>query len=384
MQLEAKNDKIFRDQVKEIFVITRGNIVNIIWPLAIIFMLMIGRYWDIRLSYYGFNLPFMLMIFSPIISLVHASRKSLNTESIDSFSIFISMIFFYNIVLFVFYGYNTNENYSFTKLFFIIFFLPFLLHFRRNYQKLPNAIFLMYNILGIIVLLGFVKSFFTVDRLAVLGGGPIVFARWVGIFVILSFYYLEKRFWKVLIFLIGIYLILKSGSKGPLLFFLVAFIAPAVRIKLNYLALAGALGVLVFNLRSHLLALLGPRISILFSADILNSTSGAGRLERWTAAWNVFLEYPMGVGLGNYVPYSKMLESNDFFLSEYPHNFFLELISEMGYFGIILCLLFTRKFILSYGKTRILAYRRVILFVFLNMQVSGDIMDGRLLYLLIL
>tara|TARA_B100001250_G_C19560224_1_gene682970 strand:+ start:245 stop:664 length:420 start_codon:yes stop_codon:yes gene_type:complete len=134
--------------------------------------------------------------------------------------------------------------------------------------------------------------------------------------------------------------------------------------------------------RDIIFQLLGPRLSALFSFDLLDASSSIGRIDRWRMAIRVFLENPFGVGFGNYVPVTKAIEPNSFYMAEYPHNLFLELISELGVFGLGLVFFIMLKVYNLLNNPNVkLVEKQLLIFLFLNSMISGDIIDSRFLFL---
>lgn len=346
---------------------------------------MVGRIYDTRLSLSGFN-PVLIINVLPILLAFIFSFKYLPK---DFFRLLISFVLIvsYSLILFLFYGINSFENYSINKTFYLFSVILPLIYYSKT--KGLNDKFIKSLFLGctIFFLVGLTKFDSSPDRMAIFGGGPIVFARWIGIFLILSTYFIKNSVIKFITIILSFLLIIKTGSKGPFIFIILTFIFSIFyrlkRIKLFVLSIIFILlyPILLLSLEE----LVGPRLFSIFSLEFLEATSSIGRLERWRLAFKVFLEYPLGVGFGNYVPYSKVINQNNFILSEYPHNLLLELVSELGFLGIIIVMFLVKRLYVFITNQNVEFYKKqLVIFVFLNCMVSGDIMDSRFLLMFLL
>lgn len=346
---------------------------------------MVGRIYDPRLSINGVNFVFIIntlpILFAFFYSFKHFPK--------NYFRILICFIFIisYSLVLFLFYGTNTYEDYSLNKiLYFFSVFLPLIFYSKIKGldDKFIKSLFLAVTIF---FLVGLTKFNSSPDRMAIFGGGPIVFARWIGVFLILSTHFIKNSTLNLILILLSLFLIIKTGSKGPFIFIILTFILSLFyKLKRMKFFILSVLFICVYPiLIISLEELIGPRIFSIFTLEFLEATSTVGRLDRWRLAYNVFLENPFGVGLGNYVPYSKFIESNSFILSEYPHNLFLELASELGILGIVIVIyLLFRSYKYITNPNVVFYKKQIMFFTLLNCMISGDLMDSRLLLMFLL
>ena len=348
---------------------------------------MVGRIYDSRLSFNGFNI-FLVINLLPIIAILF---HTIIIKKIDrNFFVFLAVIIFlvfYSVILFNFYGINEYEDYSISKIiYFFLVFIP-IIYFKYAHGLNNNFFFIFYIACFIFFIFGLSKITSSPDRMALFGGGPIVFARWIGIFAILTTYFIQNRIIKFLLILLSFLLIIKTGSKGPFLFLLVSFLFnffSTLSLK-KYLFFFSMIAIVAIQSTDFLIQILGPRLFSIFTGDAMGATSSLGRLDRWRLAIEVFLQNPFGVGFGNYVPISKTIESNDFFMSEYPHNLFLELISELGILGLLLVCIIIFKLIKNIKEKNLpLFQKQLLVFIFLNTMVSGDVMDARFFFLILL
>jgi O-antigen ligase len=348
---------------------------------------MVGRIYDPRLSVLGINFILVINLLPLLFFLSNVLRKRTINKNFAVFLIAVLLVVTYSIFLFNFYGINDAENYSMNKMiYFFTVFVPLIYykHEKGLDQYFINSLFLACSIF---FLIGLSKINTSPDRMAIFGGGPIVFARWIGIFLIISLHFFKNIFLRIILVSICFLLIIKTGSKGPFIFLIIAFSYSLIK-KIRFLRLIPIIIIVsstIHLLKDFILELLGPRLLSLFSLELLETTSGAGRINRWRLAIEVFLNNPSGVGLGNYVPVSKLIEPNDLLISEYPHNLFLELMSELGFLGVFLSLIIIIKIIKNIKNISLPIYQKqIIIFTMLNTMVSGDIMDARFLFLFIL
>ncbi|MFI7069447.1 O-antigen ligase family protein [Micromonospora sediminicola] len=220
------------------------------------------------------------------------------------------------------------------------------------------------------------------------GSNPIWLARAIGgALVALTWLYLQKRvaaWWAAgLAVLLGLALF-ATGSRGPLLATVVALfvlVLAGFRLKLRRgrrewvgLSLMGALVLAVIAMPS----LLPPRVYALL-VDPSEEMFDTARAEMRQVSVPMIAEHPGGVGYGNWSDYSGMLVHN------YPHNLWLELPAEAGWFvggAFILATL-----IVAAGLWR--ATRRdpvagfvlaVLAFNVVAVSTSGDVNAGRPLF----
>lgn len=222
-------------------------------------------------------------------------------------------------------------------------------------------------------------------RMAVLGGGPNVFIRFMGIVAVLSLYLMLThrvrlvRTIAAFLFIIGLGLAVQTGSRGGLAAVLLSLVVVVIasRRLLSGLPLilvgAGAAAVVVIQfglLPDELLELTLKRlvedtfVNLYYSdRDVLLYRS----LEIWS-----FMPLT-GVGLGQFTCYTDEL---------YAHNVFLEVLAETGAIG----------FLLFFGGVAAAFYRAyrnwtlksidvralgLLVLYFAASQFSGDLFDSR-------
>ncbi len=112
--------------------------------------------------------------------------------------------------------------------------------------------------------------------------------------------------------------------------------------------------------------------------------SASGRVERYIVAWNMIQEhFFFGGGIGSF---TIAFAHED--VSNYPHNVFLEIWSELGLVGItlFLCLLIGPlracwQLVMGRMDNRLmLAVVCSFIYLFLNANISGDLNENRMFF----
>lgn len=210
--------------------------------------------------------------------------------------------------------------------------------------------------------------------------GPIVFGRVMAIGLIASQFYFDNIRYKICFMLLFFLGVLMSQSKGPLLaLFVVELIA--IYFFYNYKKNLLLLGLALFSifLFSDFSDLNNNRYSSAINEikNIVNndtqisvsenSGSVTIRLGMIYETIKIISQKPFGVGMGNWGDATSLQ------WLEYPHNFILEAISELGYLSGILFLL--PYFIFMKGKKNV--FTLLAIFYFISSMSSGDITDSR-------
>jgi O-antigen ligase len=122
------------------------------------------------------------------------------------------------------------------------------------------------------------------------------------------------------------------------------------------------------------------RVDSFFRGEL--GTSEQTRLEYLDDADELILKHPGGIGFGGFSYYTYGVTTEDI---TYPHNLFLEILCEGGWLAcfVFLCLFLAtvkKAYRLAYVFPRALEYKvlfALLLYLFLNNQVSGDLNDYR-------
>jgi O-antigen ligase len=233
-------------------------------------------------------------------------------------------------------------------------------------------------------------------RLAVMGGGPNVFARLMGMFALGALYFWRRGgptwFW-IPAAATGVLLAILTGSRGGALAIIagvLTFLAlgriPLRRLLLlSVLATVATVGVISFTPLGKALTHSMEERFLKLTLKYQGGEAGeggvylSGREVLYARAYALGLDAPvMGAGLAAFPALG---------LGVYPHNLFLEVFCEGGALG----LLFLGGVLLAYARA-VLRGRRgldaatvgAVVLVLVGSQSSGDLYDARSLFLLMM
>ena len=371
------------------------NIFSWIYILLACAMLAIGRVYDERLDFFGINLSIILSVSFLLLSiplLLSIKRvKHFNTKRL--FYYFLLIIIILPPMLCLYFDYDT---FGFEKYFnFIFIVIPLVIIVIETFKYNDVRIFfkILLGFIIVLSLIGLLVVLNSSDRLSVLGGGPIVFARWMNIGLIILFFIKQSSINKksILLMLFFLVLSLAAGSRGPVFSLAITF---AVYFFLNFQKVF--LRVLFF---SFLIA------SIAFFSGINTSILGIGKTERLVTkdnrsknarmvfasrSFDLMSHYPLGVGLGNWQVYANKIKPTHLLKHQYPHNLVLEIFAELGIIsGILFLILLIKSLFYNYKQMYLnknnehsfyplLFYLQFYLII--NSFFSGSLNDSRLLF----
>jgi len=381
------------------------NLFSFIFLLAACSELAIGRIYDDRLSIYGVNLSIVISLFFFITSIIVLSsikKIILNKTKIVLFSFFMSLLII-NPILWSIYGAYEYGIAKFFNFIFITIPISLIILEKFKYDDVKNLFIIL---LGVVFLLLFfaVTGLFETPRpdgrISILGGGPIIFGRWMGVGVLTLFFLPIKRKYLIRLLFIVIFVIycLISGSRGPFTALLLTFI---FYFFLNFRR--------IFLRSSILLILLS---SVFVSTNISKDISELGRIDRVflnvakrggssqstqtryelaERSYDLMLNYPFGVGAGNWQLKANQYNPSHLMAHEYPHNLIFEIINEYGVLiGILLFLFILYVSYISFAKMKNQYNNKASLYPFLfylwmflllNAMLSGSLNDSRLLFI---
>lgn len=240
---------------------------------------------------------------------------------------------------------------------------------------------------------------------SVLGSNYLALGRTVGIGIIILFFYFvdeKKKLWNLLLILMIVQMtiaLLISGGKMPLLsmglvfssyiFYLIISRTKDMNLKngvkklLLLMLLMIPLIIALANIGMFDVVIM--RLTGLFRS-LSSDTSTVGRITRYITALNMWGDKPiLGKGVGSFPLFYSGTE-----LRDYPHNIFLEILSELGIlgFGVFTLLIVTslyngwRLFKLKFKGIDSLQMTLllVFLYLFINANVSGSLNDNRLMF----
>lgn len=368
-------------------------------------LLAIGRVYEERLVIANIN--FALWITSVYIILlcflISTIKKIVFSKTKFLFYLFYLVIFITNLILWLVFDFTEFGIVNFFNFFVIVVPISFVIIERYTVKDVLNTFYVLLGVclfLAILSVIGLSVSERVDGRTAALGGGPIVFARWMG-FGILTLLLLPVKFkfwYKYPLIIFFFVLALASGSRGPILALLVTGIIYLVFnfnrfiIKGTFLIILVSIVVLFFNI--------DDKVSKIGNSDrvFMNVSKKGGSKQSTSTRKNlvlgslvVFQSYPLGVGAGNWQIMANEIRPHHLMPLEYPHNLFLEVACEYGIHCLfILLTLLLYVFFLSYTKMKnhrqnklslypLLFYLSI--FLFINSMVSGMLNDARLLFI---
>ncbi|MDY7228112.1 O-antigen ligase family protein [Hyalangium rubrum] len=231
-------------------------------------------------------------------------------------------------------------------------------------------------------------------RLAVLGGGPNIFARLMGLLALgaLYFWYRRGQAWLwIPLAATGVLLALLTGSRGGTAAIIagVATFLVVARVPLRRFVLLSVLATAAFAVATTLSPLgkalnrsmeerfLRLTLKYAGSSDSESKVYLSGRESLYAAAYELGLDNPVaGAGLAAFPALG---------LGVYPHNLFLEVFCEGGALGLVLLawvlLAFLRSVFRGWRDIDGATVGAVVLML-LGSQSSGDLYDTRALFLL--
>lgn len=217
--------------------------------------------------------------------------------------------------------------------------------------------------------------------------------------LIINYFYGENKLLSLISLFINVFALMATGARMPLIAFFVIFLLmtfSSVRYKKGTIFYSKntkyvfLLAFLIFSVGSFILESGGfkttiSRLEVLFTEQNGGSSANA-RIERYYTAMEMFNHnVVLGDGIGSFPLSFSSIDKRD-----YPHNIFLELLSELGLIGFLLflALLLTSiyRITINYGGTESknmniqFTVLVGILFTLLNALVSGDINDNRMLF----
>lgn len=346
-----------------------------------------------------FFISFLMVAFSIL------RKKSITVYSVKAVLIFTPLV----ILILISYWYTTSEIYALTKtgrflLFTVWSFIGtlFIIDSKESLLKFLKSIIFFSIVMSLIAVFSFLRNFGSSSGfLTVLGSNYQHLGRASGIgslFMITLYLYntstskKQKSF--ILIFIaVSSFVLAICGARMPLLAFFVAILIlfkMSIRYKKGLLFINKGIypllvlslilfGFGLFSLNSGALNTTINRFTVLLEEDG-GGTSASGRIERYESALEMASYKPFfGYGIGSFPIFHDYLDA-----ANYPHNIFLEFLSELGVVGLLffifLLLMSLRNGLRAENgvlkTTVILGF----IYLFLNANISGDINDNKLMF----
>ena len=370
-------------------------------------MIAIGRVYDDRLELLGVNIALIISVvffLSSALLIVSLKRVTI-TKSKFLLYIFYFLFIVLTPILWLVYGaieYGVLKYFNF----FIVIFMSVVIIEKFNYKDVEKLLFLFLAVSSFLALLAVLGQAISANndsgRLSVLGGGPIIFSRWMGLGILILVLMPKFRKYKVRYLIIVLFFILSiaSGSRGPVLTLLLVLCLFLFLNFRRYFLKFIVLMCFLFSLItltdiSKEVGKLGrvERILMNFSSKGVAKKSTGTRERLIQGAVTVFKKYPLGVGSGNWQDKSNEIDTQNLMPLEYSHNIFLEVLNEYGIIlALVILMLFIYVFHLSYMLMNKYYYNEsslytlifyALFYFFLNSLISGDINDTRLLFVVI-
>jgi len=371
-------------------------------------LLAIGRVYDDRLEIMGINIAVCVSaVYLILVLILLSSLKNirLSNSKILLYTFYL-LVLITGPILWLIFDFTEYGLEKFINFWLII--VPLSIIIIEKYNRY-DALRTFYILLGVSCFLALLSSIGLSlsdrqdGRMASLGGGPIVFARWMGFGIIsLLLMPLEvKNFYKYLAIILFFILALASGSRGPIL---ALFLTGFIYLILNFNKVIIKVSIVLCVCFS--LLLLFPEIqksissSLEFDRVFMNFSKKGSRNQSTSTRKNLAIgslillqNYPFGVGAGNWQILSNEIRPNHMMPLEYPHNLLLEVACEYGIQSLLLLLLLL-LFVLNLGYKKMIKFQNdetslypllfyLFLFFFINSLVSGQLNDSRLLFIVV-
>lgn len=99
-------------------------------------------------------------------------------------------------------------------------------------------------------------------------------------------------------------------------------------------------------------------------------TSSDIRVNYWKSSWNIFMDYQIfGIGLGNFYNIYTQYQIDPISSGRYPHNWYLEILLEQGFFAFILFISFLVFVLLKLFQNRFNFFHEEKLFFVMNIGI---------------
>ena len=396
------------------------DILSAIFLLASCAMLAIGSIYDERLDFLEIRFSLILSMVYVVSSFILVfSIKNIKLAKSKTTLLFLySYIFIITPILWVLFEYMEygfhNTTYEYMEygllkyLNFILIVLPIslIISEKFNYRDVSYLFKVLLGLTFFLCGLGVSELFsnlgYVVEgRLSVFGGGPIVFARWMSFAILILVFYPQSK-WKLTRYLLVVLFLLLSfaaGSRGPIFALTISL---AIYLLLNFrrtfykiIVFSGLfLSAVIFTPVGEKVIKLGGIDRIVMNVKNGGSVKSTGaRMDFLDRSLAIIVDKPYGVGCGNWQVQVNKNNSKYLMVHAYPHNLFLELITEYGVVaGLLFLLLICQIFYLSFRKMHIYRHNKSsfypllfysLIFFFINSMLSGDLGDSRMLFVII-
>ena len=375
-------------------------IIKNIYLFSTAALLAIGNFYDERLVIYEINITLMISVFYTISSLFLLLKNKYLSFNVSKFVLYLFM--FLTILItpinWIIYGLNDYSLIKYISFALIVIPICYISIEVLKKEDMNKFLWIFVGVSSMLMLLGFMSlgniSDLDGGRMSVMGGGPIVFSRWMMIAVLIILFN-KNKYSKFLYLLIPLFLFMSftAGSRGPIysflivIFFYFLFTFRKNFFKIIIFSLVALISILTLSLTENDKGAGSQSTSRVFNI----STGSYSRIDRVDRSLKLVFNAPFGVGIGNWAQESNTFFDHQHEDNKYPHNIFLELVNESGIivlliFIILLITIFDDSLLLLFYEDRYYFIRLTfILFVylFINSLVSGDIIDNRLMFIML-
>lgn len=383
------------------------KIINVIFSQEFLFVLFLNA------GFYKLVIPFndiiditlLTFLLSFGIAIINILKENKISKP-NLLAIFLFSILVLDILLSLFYTnsdqgylkafhYATIGGWSFTGPLFII-----------KHKESLKKFFYSFIILGLITVIAVFRTYGNAigyfSQQLIFGSDYLAVGRLLGycvaIITPILLFSAKRKMNKLILFSIMISFVLAmvmTGGRGPFLSMVAAIVILFVSqirisykhgiIRYNRYALMGFIifivGTIYFIFSDHpLFTNIKTRLSYFFTDQ--GGTSVSERIQRYHVAFDMFKESPIiGKGIDSFSVYFSIP-------GDYPHNIFLEFMSELGLIGLCLFVLLLLFALYSFPlkslnniQFKLYSWPVVLLFLlsFLNANVSGNIIGNRML-----
>lgn len=362
-------------------------------------MLAIGHFYDDRLVIYGVNLTLIISVFYSISSFLLILKNKNITISVSKFVFYLLLLFIiiFTPINWMIYGINEYGLDKYISFVLIIIPICYISIEVLNKNDIKKLLWILFGVSVTLMMLGYLNydeiSSLRGGRMTVMGGGPIVFSRWM-LLAVLIILFMKNKYRKYLYIMIPLFLFMSftAGSRGPIysfgivIFFYFLFSFRKNFFKIIMIFLTGIISITTLSLTENDKGAGSQSTSRVFNVK----TGSYSRIDRLDRSVNLITQAPLGVGIGNWAQESNKFSDHQHEDKEYPHNIFLELLNESGIvvfllFIILLFSLLDSSLFLFYFEEKYNFIRLsviLLVFFFLNAMVSGDIVDNRLMFVM--
>lgn len=383
------------------------KIIKLVFIFSACGLISIGYFYDDRLDFFGLNISIVISFLYLVSSILLLFKIRVLRFNIPKFILY---VFFGSLILFtplfwMHFGYNIYGIQKYLSFSLMIVPISIIIIETFNKKDMELMMWILFCVSFFLMILGYqdfenAKSL-QGQRMAVLGGGPIVFGRWLIIGSLILFFHPKvKSVYKFIILPLFIFMAFAAGSRGPMYSFIiimmfyliVTFRKNGIRfLFFTCCALIFIFSIKIFDkmefdtidIQNRYLELGNP------AKRMTNPTVGGyARIDRVKRSVNLVVRYPLGVGIGNWAQQTNEFSDLSHRDKEYPHNIVLELANETGLLVavIFLSLIFT-VFLLASSEFQknnhylLRIFFILFLYMLINTMISGDLTDSRFLFI---